>query len=305
MSHATIRIGVRANRLGRSLGDQVAEQLRPHAGSASFTFHPIAPASEKAASHKTAWPGIALERALVKGEIDLAIQNAKDLAPDSDPAIAIAAVTERFTRFDVLIARDETIFDELPDGAAISAHTPLRRAMLLHYRRDLRIVDFAGSLDERIRMLDSGEVDGLVVSASAVEHLGFQDRVTEIFTTEVLMPAPGQGIAVVEAKASSRELIRLAKHLDHPMARSEFETERAFLRELRADPTMPVGALASVMDDTIVLEGVVADRDGRKLYRDTEEGERGDEAQIGARLARRLLLEGAKRLLAGIETGPH
>jgi hydroxymethylbilane synthase len=300
MSHATIKIGVRANRLGRSLGDQIAEQLRPHFGSAVFTFHPIAPAAERTGSHRTAWPGVALERALVKGEIDLAIQNAKDLSPEADPAVTIAAVTERFTRFDVLIARDETIFDELPEGAAVSAHTPLRRAMLLYYRRDLRIVDFEGPLEERIRMLDSGEVDGLVVSASAVEHLGYQDHVTEIFTTEVLMPAPGQGVAVVQAKTGSRELIRLAKHIDHPEARAELETERAFLRELRADPTMPVGASASVEDDTILLEGVVADRDGRKLYRDTEKGDRGDEEQLGTRLARRLLLEGAKRLLAGI-----
>ena len=298
MGHATIKIGVRANRLGRSLGDQIAEQLRPHFGSAVFTFHPVSPVADR--SHRNAWPGAALERALVKGEIDLAIQNAKDLPPEPDPGVTIAAVTERFTRFDVLIARDETIFDELPDGAGISAHTPLRRAMLLHYRRDLRVVDFEGPLEERIRMLDSGEVDGLVVSASAVEHLGYQDLVTEIFTTEVLMPAPGQGIAVVQAKAGSKEWIRLAKHIDHPVARAEFETERAFLRELRADPTMPVGASATVQDDTILLEGVVADRDGRKLYRDTEDGERGDEEQVGARLARRLLLEGAKRLLMGI-----
>jgi hydroxymethylbilane synthase len=298
--HAPFRIGIRAHRLGQRIGEQVLELWRPHLGSTPVALIPI-DAADRATSNRGGWPGSPLERALAKGEIDVAIQNAKDLAPDSEPDVVIAAVTERFTPFDVLIARDESIFDDLPDGAAISAHSALRRAMLLNYRRDLNIVDFSGSLDERIRMLDSGEVDGLIVSASAVEHLGYQDRVTEIFTTEVLVPTPGQGACAIQVRENSRDLLKLAKPLDHKIARSVLEAERSFLRELRAGPALPVGALATFEGTSLRLEGVVSDRDGRKLFRDVEVGKVGDEEEIGVRLARRLLEDGARRVLPAIE----
>lgn len=301
MTPGTLRIGVRAHRLGQSIGEQVVAEWKPHLGSTAVAFVPI-DAADRATANRGGWPGSPLERALAKGEIDLAIQNAKDLPPDPEPGVLIAAVTERFTPFDVLIARDEAIFDDLSEGAAISAHTPLRRALLLHYRRDLTIVDFAGSLEERIRMLESGEVDGLVVSASAVEHLGCQDRVTEIFTTAVLVPMPGQGACVVQARQGGRDLLKLAKHLDHPMARAELDCERAFLRELKTGPWAAVGALATFEGQTLRLEGVVSDRDGRKVFRDVETGKPGDEEQVGVRLARRLLLDGAQRVLAAAGT---
>ncbi|MGE5175067.1 MAG: hydroxymethylbilane synthase [Hyphomicrobiales bacterium] len=299
MSHGPLKIGVRGNRLGLNIGQATAEALRAHLGHATVEFVPVADPLRRPPS---AWPGAALERALAHGEVDLVIQNAKDVSPVLAAGIEVAAVTPRFTPYDVLIAEEETILDELPDGAALSAHTPLRRAQLLHYRSDLRIVDFAGSLDDRIHMLERREVDGLVVSASAVEHLGFQDRVTEIFTTAVLVPAPGQGMSAIQVRAGSRDLHRAAKHLDDPAARSEFETERAFLRELKADPAAPVGALATSEGGALRLEGVIADREGRRLYRDVETGAPGDEEQIGARLAQRLLLEGARRVLAAAGT---
>jgi hydroxymethylbilane synthase len=298
--HGALRIGIRAHRLGQRIGEQILEQLRPHIGSVPVSFVPI-DAADRAVSNRGGWPGSPLERALAKGEIDLAIQNAKDLPPESEPGVAIAAVTERFTPFDVLIAQEEVIFDDLKPGAAISAHSPLRRAMLLHYRRDLNVVDFTGSLDERIRMLDSGEVDGLIVSASTVEHLGYQDRVTEIFTTEVLVPAAGQGTCVVQVREASKDLCKLVKHLDHKMARAELAAERAFLAELGAGPDTPAGALATFEGTALRLEGVIADRDGRKLFRDSELGKIGDEAGAASRLVRRLLADGAKRLVASDE----
>ena len=300
MTKRKIKIGVRDNRLGKILGEQIIELLKPHLGSASFALVPIA--DPRGRGHATQWPGQPLEQALLEGEIDIAVQNMKDLSPDPPAGILLAAVTERFTPFDVLIARDGTIVDELPEGSAISAHTPIRRAQLLHYRDDLSILDFSGSLEERMRKLEMGEVDGLVVSASAVEHLGYQDRVTEVFTTEVVVPAPGQGALGIQVLKNGKELLKAAKHLDDPVARVEIEAERAFQREITSDPTVPVGALAKLDGTSLRLEGVIADREGLKIYRDEEEGKAGDEEQIGARLARRLLLDGARALLAPAES---
>ncbi|HKW50673.1 MAG TPA: hydroxymethylbilane synthase [Candidatus Eisenbacteria bacterium] len=302
MTPAPLRIGFRANRLGQILGERVAGQLEPYLGAATVQLQPVDSSGERGLDLRVGWPGSPLERALAKGAIDLAVQNAKDLAPEPESGVVLAAVTERLTPFDVLIARDETIMDELPDGAVISAHTPLRRAQLLRYRDDLKLVDFTGSLDERIRMLDSGEVDGLVVSAAAVEHLGFQDRVTEIFTTEVLLPAAGQGACVIQVRQGSKDLLKLAKHLETPTARMEIESERAFARELKADASMAIGALAAIDGQNVRLDGLVTDRDGRRAVRDVEEGEAGDEVGIGSRLAQRLLVEGARRILSGIGT---
>lgn len=293
-----LRVGVRANRLGRILGEQAVELLQPHLEAYAVTFVPIQD-SEGKVRYGARWPGLALEQAVEDGGVDIAIQNLKDVPLSPLRNVLLAAVTERFTPFDVLIARDDVILDELPDGSAISAHTPLRRAQLLHYRDDLGIVDYSGSLDDRIRMLELGEVDGLVVSASAVEHMGYQDRVTEVLTTDVVVPAVGQGALGIQVHKAHREFARLARHLDDPIARAEAETERAFLRELNASGPAAVAALARLEGDVLTLEGVVADRDGQELYRDTESGDRDDEFQVAARLARRLLLEGARNLLPG------
>jgi hydroxymethylbilane synthase len=300
MTKSKIRIGVRDHRLGRILGQQAIELLTPYLGGAACVVVPVASSSGR--GHAMRWPGYALERALAEGTVDIAVQNMKDIPPDSAPAVVLAAITERFTPFDVLIARDGTIVDELPEGSAISAHTPLRRAQLLHYRDDLSIMDFAGSLEERMKKLEMGEVDGLVVSASAVEHMGYQDRVTEVFTTEVVVPAPGQGALGIQVAKTSKDLIKAVKHLDDPIARVEIEAERAFQREITTDPSVPVGALAKLDGSSLRLEGVIADREGVKIYRDEEEGKSGDEEQIGARLARRLLLDGARALLVPAES---
>jgi hydroxymethylbilane synthase len=299
MTHAVIRVGVRGNRLGLSVGQQTLEALRKHLGRATTEIVPIADPGRRSASP---WPGGSLERALAQGDVQMVIQNAKDASP-SAPGITLAAVTSRFTPFDVLIAPDGAILDELPDGAGLSAHTALRRAQLLNYRDDFRIVDFAGSLEERMRLLEQGEVDGLIVSASGVEHLGLQESVTEIFTTAVLIPAPGQGSAVIQVRASEKELVKAAKHLNDPDARAEFDAERAFLKALGVDSRAPVGALAQSDETSLRLEGVVAERDGRRLYRDTETGPISDPAALGERLAKKLLAEGGRHALAaaGIE----
>ena len=295
MNQSVIKIGVRGNRLGLSVGQATADLLRPHLGHVALEFVPVPDAPRRSG---LVWPGATLERALAQGDVDLAIQNAKDLGPEPVPGITLAAVTQRFTPFDVLIAMEEIILDELPEGAALSAHTSLRRAQLLNYRSDFRIVDFAGSLDERLTMLERGDVDGLVVSASAVEHFGFQDRVTEIFTTEVLVPAAGQGAAVVQVRNGNKDLLKAARHVDDSIARPEFEMERAFLREVKADSVAPVGALATTEGNLLRLEGIIAERDGLRVFRDVETGAPGDEIKIAERLARRLLLEGGRQALA-------
>ncbi|TMQ51140.1 MAG: hydroxymethylbilane synthase [Candidatus Eisenbacteria bacterium] len=300
MTKHKIKIGFRDHRLGRILGEQAIELLKPHLSSAAFALVPVG--VPRGRGHAAVWPGQPVEQALLRGEVDLAVQNMKDLSPEPPAGIVLAAVTERFTPFDVLIARDGTIVDDLPEGSAVSAHTPIRRAQLLHYRDDLSILDFSGSLEERMRKLELGEVDGLVVSASAVEHLGYQDRVTEVFTTEVVVPAPGQGALGIQVLKSAKDLLKAARHLDDPIARVEIDAERAFQREITSDPTVPIGALAKLDGASLRLEGVIADREGLKIYRDEEEGKAGDEEQIGVRLARRLLLDGARALLTPAES---
>jgi hydroxymethylbilane synthase len=293
-----IRVGVRGNKLGVSIGQQILDSLSQHLGGATVEILEISDPGRRMSSP---WPGSALERSLAQGDVQMVIQNAKDASPAA-PGITIAAVTARFTPFDVLITSDESILDELPEGSALSAHTALRRAQLLNYRPDFRIVDFAGSLEERIHLLEKGEVDGLIVSASGVEHLGMQDRVSEIFTTEVLVPAPGQGSAVIQVRTADKDFIKMAKHCNDVEARAEFDAERAFLKALGADSRAPVGALAQGDGASLRLEGVIAERDGSRLYRDFEIGGIGSAASMGERLAKKLIAEGGHRALATADT---
>ena len=133
MGKHPIKIGVRDTRLGRIVGEKVIELLKPRFGSAACVIVPVGHSAERGRANPKRWPGILLEQALLDGEIDIAVQNMKNIPPDPLPGIVLAAVLERVTPFDVLIARDGTIMDELPDGSAVSAHSPIRRSQLRNH----------------------------------------------------------------------------------------------------------------------------------------------------------------------------
>lgn len=301
-----IRIGTRASRLALAQARQVADNIMMLSGKLEVQIVEITTTGDAVQNKNLAEVGGTglfvkeIERALLDGKVDLAVHSMKDLPIVHPEGISLVAVTKRLTPFDVLISRDSLILDDLPTGATIGTGSPRRMAQLLNYRPDLAVVDIRGNLDTRMKKLEKGMYDAIVVAAAGVERLGLQDKVSEIFTTELCLPAPGQGALGVQARADDKEILKIAKKLDDPESHRQIRAERSFLRRIGAGCHVPAGALCAREGDSITLEGMIASLDGVDMFRDIEEGSPGEEVKLGVRLAERLIDSGAATVLESL-----
>ncbi len=242
-----------------------------------------------------------IEDALLDGRIDVAVHSLKDLPTELPKELVLAAVTRREDPRDVFIAKDGvTGLANLPKGAAVGTGSLRRRAQLQAYRPDLKMVDLRGNLDTRLRKLESGEMDGIVMAAAGFARMGWTDRITETLPPEVCLPAVGQGALALECRAGDRETNSWVSPLDHSETRRAVEAERALLRRLEGGCQVPVGALGEVRDGRISLQGVIASLDGESLVRGAASGE--DPEGVGTRLAEDLLDRGGEDILREIRS---
>lgn len=238
-----------------------------------------------------------LETALLHEEIRLAVHSTKDLPTELPDGLCIAAVPERADPCDALVSRGPHLAD-LPDGARIGTSSLRRRAQLLHRRADLRVSDLRGNLDTRLRKLDDGQFDGIVVACAGLQRMGWTDRITEKLPPEICLPAAGQGALAVQAREGDAEVVEMLGALDHAESRAAVLAERSLLRALGGGCRVPIGALARVLGDELKLAGVVASPDGRRLARGEMSGSTDDPDALGEELARALLAAGASDMLS-------
>jgi hydroxymethylbilane synthase len=241
-----------------------------------------------------------LDEALLLGEIDLAVHSAKDVPTEVPEGIVLAAIAERHDPSDILVSEAGWTVAELPREALVATSSLRRRAQLLHYRPDLRIVEIRGNVDTRIRKMREGAADALVLARAGLERLGLGSQVPHtVISPEVMLPAVSQGalaIATLEDH-TLRETIQEA--LNHEPSARTVRAERAMLNALEGGCRVPVGALGRIGDGSEVwLRGVVASTDGALLYRGEAAG--GEPEEVGARLARDLLAQGAAVVLGEI-----
>lgn len=237
-----------------------------------------------------------IELALLGEEIDFAVHSMKDLPAEVPDGLCIAAVPERVDPSDVLITNGPGLHD-LPDGARIGTSSIRRRAQLRNFRPDLRISDLRGNLDTRLRKLDSGEFDGIVLAYAGLHRMGWADRITEKIPPELCLPAVGQGALAVEARDGDKSVADLLKALDHVESHAAVLAERSLLRALGGGCQVPVGALGSMKDGDLTLAGVVASPDGTRLVRGEVTGSPESPEDLGRELARALLAAGAEDVL--------
>jgi len=238
----------------------------------------------------------ALERALLSGEIDLAVHSLKDLPIAEREGLVTVAVCLREDPRDALVSVNGCGLAALPAGARIGTSSPRRRAQLLAARPDLIPVPVRGNVDTRVRRVLDHELDAVVLAAAGLHRLDLHERITEYFDPDVMLPAPGQGALAVQCRADDPRLDRLVG-LDEPATRAAAVAERTFHAALGGGCSAPVGALA-VADGVLQLRGAVADLDGRRVLRVVERGTRAEAEAIGARAAERVLAAGAGALLA-------
>lgn len=302
----TIRIGTRGSKLALAQARQVADELAVGLNKFKIEIVEITTKGDRVQDKSLGGIGGSglfvreIERALLQGEVDLAIHCVKDLPVAMTEGLTLGAITKRLTPFDVLISREGKILDDLPSGAVIGTGSPRRTAQLLSYRPDLVITDIRGNLDTRIRKLRRGKYDAIVVAAAGVERLGLQDIVSEIFTTELCLPAPGQGALGIQVRSGDKDAAKAARRLDDPESRRQIRAERSFLKRIGAGCDIPAGALCTNEGETVTLEGMIASPDGVDMFRDIEEGSPGEETKLGVRLAERLIDSGAGLILESL-----
>lgn len=241
-----------------------------------------------------------LEAALLEGRVDLVVHSLKDLPTRLPDGLVLAAVLRREDPRDVLVSRHGTL-DELPAGARVGTSSLRRRAHLLALRPDLAIVDLRGNVPGRLRSLEDGRCDAVVLARAGLERLGLGDRITEVLEPERVLPAVGQGAIAVEMRQNDPRLAALAAALDHRPTRLAVAAERALLRALEGGCQVPIGALGAWRDGWLELEALVSDVDGSRRLRASASGAVADEAAaraLGEGLAACLLDQGAAALLA-------
>ena len=235
-----------------------------------------------------------IEEALVEGRIDLAVHSLKDVPAQIDPRLTIAAVPAREDVRDAMVGRK---LADLPQGATVGTSSLRRAAQLRHARPDLRVEMLRGNVDTRLRKLEEGRYDAIVLAAAGLRRLGFENRIAELLDPAVMCPAIGQGALAIETRADDETTRRAVAALDDAPARAETTAERALLAELGGGCQVPVGASARVEGERLRLIAVVASPDGAELIRTALEGPASDAAALGRAAARELLARGADRIL--------
>ena len=240
-----------------------------------------------------------LEDALLRNEIDLAVHSLKDLPTEMAQGLALVAVPEREDARDVLVTREPTSLDRLPPGARIGTGSLRRRAQLLYHRPGLSVVGIRGNVDTRLRKLDAGEFDALVMAAAGLKRIGRGDRIVEFLPSEICVSAVAQGALGLQVRANDAGNEECS-FLHHAPTAAEVTAERSFLSRLGGGCQVPVGGRAVVAGDQIAMVGVVASPDGKALKRGERSGKFVDAAKLGAELAEELLRAGADRILASL-----
>jgi hydroxymethylbilane synthase len=239
-----------------------------------------------------------IEEALAGGTVDVAVHSMKDLPTDQPADLVIAAVPEREDARDVLISRDGQRFVDLPAGARVGSSSVRRQAQLRSLRGDLSVVPLRGNLDTRLKKLDRGDCDALVVAAAGVHRLGLRGRITEYFSPEAMCPAVGQGALAIEIRQGDERTERAVRLLDHVPTHQAVRAERALLRYLGGGCQVPIAAHAVATGGQLNLVAIVASPDGSVMKRAAAEGTIEDPEGLGARVAAHLFEQGARAILA-------
>ena len=236
-----------------------------------------------------------IEEALADGRVDLAVHSLKDLPTTVPPGFEIAAITKRENPRDVFCSRKYASIDELPREARVGTSSLRRQAQLKAVRPDLKIYPLRGNVDTRLRKLEAGEYDAVILAAAGLNRLGKTELVRQIIPAQAMCPAAGQGALGIEIRAGDSETRQHLTFLDDVAARATTTCERALLNKLGGGCQVPIGAFAEVRNGRLHVEGVVADPNGSKVIREARDGS--DPVQLGELVADALLRRGGEEIL--------
>lgn len=238
-----------------------------------------------------------IEEALLDGRVQLAVHSMKDVPTEFPEGLSLRCITEREDPRDIAIVKDGVKFLDLPKGATVGTSSLRRQSQILNDRADFKIVDVRGNLDTRIRKLEEGEFDAVILAGAGIRRLGWEEKITEYFDPEYMLPAIGQGALGIETKTDDDETNALVDFFNHSDTSDVVIAERALLKRLDGGCQVPIAAFGVIEGETMLLKGIVASVDGKRIVKDEITGSRADAESLGVVLAERLLGEGAYEIL--------
>jgi hydroxymethylbilane synthase len=238
-----------------------------------------------------------LEEALLEETIDLAVHSVKDIPTDTPTRLCFPAVCKRADVRDCLVTANGVTLANLRQGARVGTGSLRRQAQLQHLRPDLDFRDLRGNVDTRLRKVDSGEYEAIVLAKAGLDRLGLSQRIAETLSPEVCMPAVGQGAIAVEVRLKDTEAAEIVGALDDLETRTAIIAERALLKAMQGGCQVPLGAWARLERGELVMEACICSVDGLRYIKERATGPAEEAAQLGERLASQLLNAGAMEIL--------
>ncbi len=301
--HKKLRIGTRKSKLAMWQTRYVANLLKFFLPDVEIEIVPITTTGDKILDTPLAKIGDKglftkeIEKALLNKEIDLAVHSLKDLPTTLPQGLKIAAYTMRDYPFDVLVSREGKKLKELPKGAVVGTSSLRRKALIKRHRPDVVIKDIRGNVDTRLRKLEKGLYDAIILAQSSLERLGWSDRITEIL--DYFIPAVGQGIMAVEIRQEDDELEEILRQaVNDPASEAEARAEREFLKTLEGGCQVPMGAFAIVeYDGTLKMKGFISDLEGKEYIEESVVGHAEYPETAGFELAQKILKKGGDKIL--------
>ena len=243
-----------------------------------------------------------IEEALLKKDIDFAVHSMKDMPIKFPFALCIASVTKRENPFDALISRNNIKLNDLPKGAKIGTGSLRRASQLLHYRPDLNLIPLRGNVETRIKKLETEGLDAIILATAGLIRLGWGDKISEIISPEILLPAMGQGAVGIEARKHDVDNQILLADMDDENTHLALDAERAVVTQLEGGCNVPIGAFATIEGNEMTLRGLVASLDGKTLYKKELKGDKVNAAALGNEMGNALLDMGGDKIMHEINS---
>lgn len=306
-----IRIGTRKSKLALWQANYVASQLKKHFPNLEVELVKITTKGDKILDvplAKVGGKGLfvkEIEEAMLRNEIDIAVHSLKDVPTYFPEGLGLVAITEREDPRDAFLSVKYNSLDEMPAGAVLGTSSLRRKAQILEKRKDLVIKDLRGNVDTRIRKLEEGQYDGIILAYAGLKRLGLENKVKQIFEPDYMIPAVAQGFLGIEARLDDEKTKQIVSVLNHKESQLRAEAERAFLKTLEGGCQVPLAAYSEIKNGKLKITGFVSDLEGNRIFKDSLEGNPEDAENIGKTLAEKLLNAGAKEVLEEIYRGQN
>ena len=301
-----IRIGTRASRLALWQAEFVAAELKRFFPALEVELVKVHTTGDKildAPLAKIGGKGLftkELELQMAAGAIDLAVHSLKDVPTELPDGFKLAAITRRAQTFDAFVSNHFPTFDALPKGAIVGTSSLRRAAQILSLRPDLQIKNLRGNVETRLRKLDAGDFDAIILAAAGLERLGYSSRIRELLTQ--IIPAAGQGALAIETRNDDAEIFSYVHKLNDTETCAAVEVEREFLTEVGGSCQIPVGVFAQVVDDKINVKALIASTDGQHVVKATGVAPLNQQG-LGKKIAAQLLDNGGREILNALSVG--